>query len=225
MKQLDISEISAGQRLESVTKAFAALEPGHDVTIISNESLQELLREFQAQFWRKYDWMPMAAGPTSWRGKLIKRKEAETGPETIHHFMEADHARCDQFYAAGEAAVSEGNLELGRELLTAFDLCMHRHFAMEEQLFFPAFEERTGMTQGPTQVMRMEHEQMRNVLGQMRRALQADDAETVLGAGETLLILLQQHNVKEENMLYPMGDVQIPDITEDLLKQMQLVGT
>ena len=41
---------------------------------------------------------------------------------------------------------------------------MLRHFEMEEAVLFPAFEEATGMTQGPTMVMHAEHVQMKGVL-------------------------------------------------------------
>ena len=46
------------------------------------------------------------------------------------------------------------------------DALLH-HFAMEEEVMFPAFEARTGMTQGPTAVMRSEHRQMTDLLNRM----------------------------------------------------------
>ena len=42
------------------------------------------------------------------------------------------------------------------------------HFDMEEKLCFQ-FEEVTGMTQGPTMIMRMEHDQMRQLLNAFTR--------------------------------------------------------
>jgi hemerythrin-like domain-containing protein len=62
------------------------------------------------------------------------------------------------------------------------------------------------MTSGPTEVMRGEHRQMRDLLAQMEGALAVRDSDTFGGAAETLLILMQQHNMKEENILYPMCD-------------------
>ena len=62
------------------------------------------------------------------------------------------------------------------------------------------------MTMGPTQVMRMEHQQMRDLLDQAQAAIMAGDAEEYMGQAETLLIMMQQHNMKEENILYPMCD-------------------
>ena len=58
---------------------------------------------------------------------------------------------------------------------------------------------------GPTAVMRMEHQQMRGLLDQIGEAMDANDAQQALDIGDTLLMLIQQHNVKEENMLYPMA--------------------
>ncbi len=71
---------------------------------------------------------------------------------------------------------------------------------------FPAFEQATGMTSGPTAVMRMEHEQMRGLLDQIAAAIPAGDYQGVLDLGDTLLMLVQQHNQTEEGMLYPMAD-------------------
>jgi hemerythrin-like domain-containing protein len=62
------------------------------------------------------------------------------------------------------------------------------------------------MTGGPTQMMRFEHAQMRDLIEQMERALNGRDGSGFAGAAETLLILMQQHNMKEENILYPMCD-------------------
>jgi uncharacterized protein (DUF2249 family) len=225
MNQVDISQIADDKKLETIINSYKTINDGEELIIINNESLLSLIENFQNQFWGEYDWQPLVSGPESWKGKIIKRNSEDVISENIKHFMEIDHSRCDQLYADGEAAILDEQMQVGKELIEAFILNMGRHFDMEEKIFFPAFEERTGMTQGPTQVMRMEHQQMRNVLTQMKDALVADDSETVLSAGETLLILMQQHNLKEEGMLYPMADGQISDISEALLKKMQLIRT
>ena len=91
--------------------------------------------------------------------------------------------------------------------LAAFDAKVRRHLAMEEEVLFPAFEEATGMHgAGPTVVMRMEHQQMRALLDTMGKAAETGNIDDVLGHGDTLLMLIQQHNRKEEGMLYPMAD-------------------
>jgi hemerythrin-like domain-containing protein len=73
---------------------------------------------------------------------------------------------------------------------------------------------------GPTQVMRGEHRQMRELLAAAEVSLGARDADDYSGYAETLLIMAQQHNMKEENVLYPMCDqhlsAELPAILERL---------
>lgn len=116
-------------------------------------------------------------------------------------FFTADHRACDATWASLE------NGEGGD--FPTFKAKMLHHFAMEEEVLFPAFEEATGMTSGPTAVMRMEHEQMRGLLDQMQTAFDAGDETAMLDHGDTLLMVIGQHNQKEEGMLYPMANQHI----------------
>ncbi|MEE3265797.1 MAG: hemerythrin domain-containing protein [SAR324 cluster bacterium] len=143
--------------------------------------------------------------------------------QTINEYMAADHARCDQLYADGEAELLSGSFEKGRENMLAFEAGMRRHFEMEEAILFPAFEEATGMTQGPTMVMRAEHIQMNGVLAQIKESLEIADPDTILGAGETLLMLIKQHNMKEEGMLYLMVDQHLTDQVPGLIQKMDAI--
>lgn len=122
-------------------------------------------------------------------------------------FFGADHRFCDELWAAVEEAAERGDAAGSQVAFATFDQAMRRHFDMEEQVLFPAFEEATGMTMGPTRVMRAEHDQVRGLLGQMAGA----DPEGLLDHGDTLLMLTQQHNVKEEGVLYPMCDARLGD--------------
>jgi len=54
-----------------------------------------------------------------------------------------------------------------------------------------------------------------------QRALAAKDVDTFLGAAETLLILMQQHNAKEEQIVYPLSDQLLASRQEEVLGQMQ----
>ena len=222
MEQIDLTQLDSDQSLEIIISTFNNLAAGDFLIITNNDTNEAVLKNFQKEFWGKFDFQPLAAAANNWKARIIKRVQ-ETDREDIHHFMTIDHGLCDHLYADGEAAILEENTELGKELLKGFALCMDRHFTMEEDILFPTFEQRSGMTGGPTQVMRMEHDQMRNVLKQMSNAVDSDDFDTALGAGETMLILMQQHNMKEEGMLYPMADSHISDISENMLKTMQLI--
>jgi len=116
------------------------------------------------------------------------------------------HRRCDDLFVAAEEDVQRHNWAAAEKSFARFHAQMQAHFKAEEDLLFPAFEAATGMNAGPTQMMRYEHEQMRSLLSQLTEACAARDDEAYAGAAETLLTLMQQHNMKEENILYPMCD-------------------
>lgn len=142
---------------------------------------------------------------------------------TILEFMATDHHACDDLFALAEEAAGNKNWDSARELFGKFQAGMAHHLAMEEEVLFPAFEERTGMSAGPTQVMRMEHEQMRALIADMAAAAEAGNVSAYLGASETLNMLMQQHNIKEENMLYPMADRALGADGEAVIHSMQAV--
>lgn len=116
------------------------------------------------------------------------------------------HKFCDDLFADAEAAVAMKDWQNALSLTVRFSDELENHFRTEEESLFPAFEAATGMTGGPTQVMRYEHAQMRDLLEQMATAMKQQDGNAFAGAAETLLILMQQHNMKEESILYPMCD-------------------
>lgn len=120
--------------------------------------------------------------------------------------LQEHHKHCDELFADAEEAVAAGNWTRAALMMANFAGDLETHFSTEETLLFPAFETHTGMAMGPTQMMRMEHAQMRELLAQMKDALAASDGDGFAGAAETLLVLMQQHNMKEENILYPMCD-------------------
>ena len=124
----------------------------------------------------------------------------------ILEFMRDDHRACDRHYAEAETALLAKDAEQGAASFEAFAQATLLHFDREEQELFITFENRTGMTGGPTQVMRYEHQQLRGLIDSMRSALHENRLEDFFGIGESMMIMLQQHNMKEEQMLYPMID-------------------
>ncbi|MDH5784458.1 MAG: hemerythrin domain-containing protein [Chromatiales bacterium] len=134
--------------------------------------------------------------------------------------MANDHHHCDELFAAAEQVVEGGEWLRASESHRRFIEAMRHHLEAEEQLLFPAFEAASGMTQGPTSVMRHEHEQMRGLFAQMDQAVAAQSGDDYLGASETLLILMQQHNAKEEQILYPMLDQMLAPQADELLPQL-----
>jgi len=127
-------------------------------------------------------------------------------------FFEQDHRDCDARWADVEELLDTRDVDAARPAWQKFNAGMRRHIAMEEEVLFPAFESAAKMAGGgPTAVMRMEHQQMRGLLDQIESVMESGDTEQALDIGDTLLMLIQQHNIKEEGMLYPMAENVLAD--------------
>jgi len=143
----------------------------------------------------------------------------------ISNYMKEEHRECDTLFAAAEEAIALNEWEVANERFLAFANETLRHFKEEEEALFPTFENYTGMTQGPTQVMRYEHEQVRGLIGKMAEAIEKNDKDAALSMAESMMILLQQHNMKEEQMLYAMCDRQLPPaMKEETLDTMRKIA-
>ena len=140
---------------------------------------------------------------------------------TIAELMTHDHRACDHDFARAETLAAKGDWSGAADALDAFARALNAHFDAEEQHLFPAFEAATGMTHGPTHVMRGEHRDMRDALERLQAALRAQDGDDFAGEAETLLIMMQQHNMKEENILYPMCDQHLAAETSELLIHLE----
>ena len=130
------------------------------------------------------------------------------------------HRECDEFFVGAENAVVKNNWDEALHLFDQFRATLEQHLQHEEQVLFPAFEQRSGINMGPTQMMRMEHVPMRELLQAMQASLVQRNHQQYLGQSETLLALMQQHNVKEENILYPMTDRVLQGEQENILQRM-----
>ena len=138
-------------------------------------------------------------------------------------YLSDEHAVCDDFFVAAENAVAAKDWNIAEQAFLQFRSRMQQHFAREEEVLFPAFEACTGMTCGPTSVMREEHQQMNGLMQAMATAIGQSERDGFLGLSETLLMLMRQHNMKEENILYPMAEHALASERETLLERMETV--
>ncbi|UCV02669.1 hemerythrin domain-containing protein [Dechloromonas denitrificans] len=140
---------------------------------------------------------------------------------SIRTFMTDDHRRCDDLFAETELAIAQKNPDAARAAFGHFRSAILAHFDSEEKTLFPTFEAKMGSSLGPTQVMRMEHAQMRSLLDEAVGALESGNADDYFGLAETLLIMMQQHNMKEENILYPMCDEHLSGELPAILERLE----
>jgi hemerythrin-like domain-containing protein len=116
------------------------------------------------------------------------------------------HSACDNAFAEIESQLESANWLGVERAFTQFLRDIEEHFDYEEQVLFPALEAASPMALQPVTVMRAEHEQIRELAADLRQAINEQQSDLTRGSLETLMFLIQQHNAKEENVLYPMAD-------------------
>ncbi|MBD3824581.1 MAG: hemerythrin domain-containing protein [Epsilonproteobacteria bacterium] len=144
---------------------------------------------------------------------------------TIKDFMTHHHRGCDHLLTLVEDAIEKKDFVSGAQKYRDFADETLKHFAMEEDYLFPLFEAVSPMGGcGPTQVMRMEHEQVRMLFEKMQEALEQKDSDRFFGLSESLMLLLQQHNAKEEQMLYTMMQNFLGDKNDEIVARLMSYG-
>ena len=141
----------------------------------------------------------------------------------ICDYMESDHKRCDALFEQLETSLDKQQWEQAALELSSFKQALERHFAMEENVLFVAFEQAAGNSAGPTAVMRLEHQHMRSILSRLIDAVGARDMNDFFGHADTLRIMMQQHNLKEESILYLMTDRFLAGRQGAIIEAMQAV--
>lgn len=138
--------------------------------------------------------------------------------KSISELLTADHRHGEDLFEAAAQAAARGDWNGCRSQLDAFRAALHRHIKVEEQILFPAFEEATRITAGPTRVMRHEHREMLGLLEQLATASGARDAAGFSGCANAFAALMTAHGAKEENVLYPMCEQVLPESTVEKLR-------
>lgn len=141
---------------------------------------------------------------------------------SLAEYLSADHKHCDETFSLAEESALDADWQQAAIAFQTFREDMERHFRREEEILFPALLA-AGGPGGPVQVMRMEHAQMNQMLDQMAAAVHGNNSREYGGLSETLLIVMQQHNLKEEQILYPIADRILSAECEALIGKLKAV--
>jgi iron-sulfur cluster repair protein YtfE (RIC family) len=99
--------------------------------------------------------------------------------------------------------LSEAMRELGQ-----FRTAPEQHFRLEEDFMFPSFEAFTRALGGPTAAMRDEHRELTRLLDVIEGLL--GDERPIDEIGASFEALLETHNAREEQGLYPLFERHAP---------------
>ena len=190
-----------------VLAAFDALAPGEALLLRTVARPQAALLALSGARAGTYEWTPRVEGPGHWEVEVHKRDAQPGALRGVTEALGWDHDRLGALEAAAMDAWGAGETRAAARLHLRFVFGLLRHIRFEESVLFPEFERVSGLPvdRGPTAVMRVEHRAIEALLEEVRKA-----AVSGVGPAEPtcadLRALLHQHNVKEEDFLYPMLD-------------------
>ena len=129
---------------------------------------------------------------------------------SVTEYLSWDHDRLDALLEAVRSAVERRDWLAARRYFHDFHDGLLRHIRVEEEVLFPRFEQRTGLT-GPLVVMRQEHAYIRAALGALDDGIDQRDSRTFRAGLASLLTVLPGHNAKEEQVVYPKTDAALSE--------------
>jgi iron-sulfur cluster repair protein YtfE (RIC family) len=141
--------------------------------------------------------------------------------QSVTEYLAADHRRIDAVIADIGAMIEDNELERADSCFGDLDAALRRHIHIEEEILFPIFEAAVGLS-GPTSVMRFEHRKIEGWLDELKGALFESSRPRASTAMAELVQVLEQHNHKEEAVLYPRTDAALsPAERRDLVSRLK----
>lgn len=137
--------------------------------------------------------------------------------KSISSLMTHDHRNCDQAIEEIEHLASIKDFNESLNAFTKWQDVNLTHFNIEEEYLFPETANALGMKIPPIMVMEMEHLQIKKCFNEIEFALRHEDMEKFQQLIETCLIMIQQHNMKEEQILYPIIDKALFNKQDELI--------
>ncbi|SDB83669.1 Hemerythrin HHE cation binding domain-containing protein [Raineyella antarctica] len=138
--------------------------------------------------------------------------------QTVGAILEAEHRSID------EDIVRFGNGEMPDEAFRASMDLLRRHIYVEEAMMFPQLRE-AGLVM-PIMVMEREHGEIWSVLDALQTAITDGSAGAdVTGDLEALTTLLENHNAKEEPIVYPVANRALSSYDATVIKDFLASGT
>ena len=124
---------------------------------------------------------------------------------TISSMFDEDHDRLDELFKSFHM-LKRTDPAKAQKAFVDFKTGLQRHMVWEEDVLFPLWEKKTGMTEGgPTFVMRQEHREIGESLAAIDRKVQAQNAERD-HEEQAFVELLERHNMTEDEILYSAID-------------------
>jgi hemerythrin-like domain-containing protein len=154
---------------------------------------------------------------------VVKRLPAERLPASLEEprvagsFLELMHTHelLDALFARHQEALLGSDIDQARELLRRYERELNAHMRVEEDLLLPVYERAGRVAGGPPEFYTGEHQRMREFVGRFHESLDElalnppEAPQRVIALLDQQAIykhLVEHHDLREQNLLYPILD-------------------
>lgn len=214
---VDLSPLPEPARAAALLAGFDQLEPGASLALVTEGPPVGLLACLQAERKGLFEWSPLEGGPARFRTSITRRQASLGAGREVNEALSWDHDRLDALEQRAFALLADGDARGACAAWAEFAFGLKRHIRFEEDLLFPTFERSCGVpaSHGPTAVMRLEHREIEALVDAIGEALAGGSGAASSRA--SLHDVLGQHNLKEEQVLYPATDQHLSAEERDAL--------
>jgi uncharacterized protein (DUF2249 family) len=220
---IEADSLSPAEMAPTMLQFFDSLSPGESFVFVSSESPAWLLAVLRAGRRGEFDWTPLESGAETFRVEISRRAADRGALRRVSEALESDHDRLARLEVGAFVAGASGDAPTAERWYAAFSSGLKRHIAIEEELLFPLFEKRAGVASDAesTTAMRREHQEILRLLGKILRTI-GDPAKLPDKDRAAFHELLEEHHLKEQEILYPGLDFALaPDEADALVARIQ----
>ena len=114
-----------------------------------------------------------------------------------------------------------GDWSVLQDVFTELAAGYRNHVRIEEEVLLPAYEAHPGVSTGPTDSLRSDHDQIFQLMDHIAQRL-ADNARENLAENFSLLFrILNKHHEKEEEIFLPMASEALYSSKSAILAELQ----
>ena len=142
---------------------------------------------------------------------------------SIKRFFEGDHEKLDQRFV-NYMKLKNDSYPRAVDCFLLLKAGLQRHIRWEEEIVFPLFLKKTG-SERAIRVMGHEHRAILQILEDLTEKIENGDRRTETEEYQ-LLVLLGEHALKEEMVLYPAIDATVTtEETKEVFRQINYGST
>ncbi len=131
-----------------------------------------------------------------------------------------DHSLYEDILFRCQDSVEAGEWDDARQAFKELISHLKSHMAMEEEVLYPAYENKIPSGTGPTASLREEHDQLVRLVSDMNHVFRSRDSAHVLECLGHLEAQMIKHHEKEEDIFLPMASIILDASKEEIIKQL-----